>query len=186
MLISEIGKRTIFKIAPAHYRHTQVGLTLIELLIVMAILALATSVVIVNAPPLRNPARIAAEEFEIALRGTVDQAVITGGAYRLEVQDTEWRIARLSNAQWETVFNSNQETQDRGVLLSVDVQDAAKSNATLLYGSYQAEQDDRDAPTFIAIAPFGETPAFATVFQRDGVSWQVRHLEDGRVEIERL
>lgn len=166
-------------------RSTQTGLTLIELLIVMAILALATSVVIINAPPARNAARVEAEGFELALRGAVDEAVITGGAYRVEMKADEWRIARFSNGEWETVSGSTEDARAGAVFMSVEVEDAAKSNAASLYGAYTKETPDRDAPTLISIEPFGETPEFAATFRNDGISWQVRHLASGRIEIER-
>ncbi len=146
----------------------------------MSILALAATIVLVNAPPRQSDARVAAGDFANALIAALDNAVVGGGVHRLEVKPTDWRIAELEDQDW----NDFRRGGEGDMRITLETEEAAKSNVTALTGE-RAEQGDRDAPTIVSIDPFGDAPAFLLRFSDGRESWVVRHGETGAVRTER-
>lgn len=147
----------------------------------MAILALAATIVIINAPPRQSAARTAALEFGDALRIADDQAIVAGGVHRLEISNGNWRITRLENEEW-TLYREAASAD--GMTLSVDVEEIAKSNLSALTGE-RGEKRDRNAPTIVAVDPFGDAPAFELRFRGDRESWSVRRSASGEIKMVR-
>ncbi len=146
----------------------------------MAILALAATIVIINAPPRQSASRAAAAEFADALRASVDDAIVGGGVHRLEVTSGNWRIAEFDDRDW-TAFRQGGE---RDLALTINVKGAAESNLPALTGE-RAERRERDAPTIIAVDPFGDAPSFEMRFRDERESWVVRRGENGDIRVER-
>jgi general secretion pathway protein H len=178
------GKHKITgKLALANLRNVgaQRGLTLIELLVVMGILALAATIVIVNAPPARSQARTAADDFAQTLRGAIDTAIINGGSYRLEVLPATWRLAKLSDGEW-TAIAELPEDEKGDILLRIEIEEAAQSNALGLYGK-RPDRRDREEPVTVPLDPFGGAHPFDLYFQKNREVWRVSAAEDGTVEV---
>lgn len=147
----------------------------------MAILALAATIVIINAPPQQSTARTGADEFSIALQNADDGAIVAGGVHRLEISAEKWRIARFENREWAPYWES---TAADGLTLTVDVEEIAQSNLSALTGE-RGEKRKRNAPVIIAIDPFGDAPPFALQFRGDRESWSVQRLADGDIKMAR-
>lgn len=147
----------------------------------MAILALAATIVIINAPPRQSAARAAALEFSDALRNADDQAIVAGGVHRLEISNGAWRIARFENEEWAPYREA---AAADSVTLSVDVEEIAKSNLSALTGE-RSQTRDRNAPTIVAVDPFGDAPAFALRFRSDRESWSVQRSANGDIKLVR-
>ncbi len=147
----------------------------------MGILALAATIVLINAPTRRSEARSAATEFSGALTAAIDDAVVAGGVHRLEVTADKWRIARFEDEDWKDFRRSD--TQG-AVQFSIEVEEAAESNISALTGE-RPQQRGRDEPSIISIDPFGDTPAFSVQFRSEQESWTVRHNEQGDITTER-
>ncbi len=147
----------------------------------MGILALAATIVLINAPPRQSAARAAASDFADALRAAVDDAVVAGGVHRLEVTPESWRISEFEDRDW-TPFREGIDA--RGLSLSVDIEEVAKSNLSALTGE-RGEQRDRDAPIIVGVDPFGDAPLFKLRFRDDRESWIVRGGENGDIRVER-
>ncbi len=147
----------------------------------MTILALAATIVIVNAPPTRSPSRTAADEFAQTLRGAVDLAIINGENYRIEVLPGAWTLAKLTDGVWSSVAATPEDDVGE-VLLRIDVEDAAQSNALGLYGK-RPDRRGRDEPVLVPIDPFGDTYSFALSFQYNRDVWIVRSADDGTIEV---
>ncbi len=147
----------------------------------MAILALAATIVIINAPPPQSTARAAASEFADALRAAVDDAVVAGGVHRLEVAPDKWRISEFEDRNWKA-FRQGSDTVD--LSLTVDVEEVAKSNLSALTGERGAQRE-RDAPVIIAVDPFGDAPAFILRFQDGRENWSVSHTANGDIGVAR-
>lgn len=147
----------------------------------MAILALAATIVIINAPPRQSAARAAADAFAIALQNADDRAIVAGGVHRLEISADKWRIVRLEDREWTLVRES---AAVDNLTLSVDVEEVAKSNLSALTGE-RGEKRDRNAPVIIAIDPFGDAPPFALRFRSDRESWSVQRLAAGDIAVAR-
>ena len=166
---------------PRFDRSLQRGVTLIELLVVMGILALGATIVIVNAPPQREPARAAATAFADMLRGAVDDAVVSGDVLRLEIASQDWRLARFADGEW-TASKTSDDDLLAGMLLRAEVDDPARSNRQALTGA-RAARRERDAPVTIPVDPFGAMPGFTVRFERQGEVWAVRHDVAGAVTV---
>lgn len=162
----------------------QRGLTLVELLVVMAILALATGVVIVNAPPSRDQLRLLAEDFEQGLRDAADQAVITGASYRLEVEPAAAHIARLDDGEWARIRSFPGPNEGREISVRIEIEEAAGSNRQALTGAREVRRE-RDDPVLAPIDPLGEMSEFSVFFQRGVDEWRVRHDRTGAMEASR-
>ena len=146
----------------------------------MGILALAATIVLVNAPPRQSEARVAAGEFANALITALDNAVVAGGVYRLEIGSASWRIAVLEGRDW-TEFRRG---GDDDMRITLDVEEAAESNMMALTGK-RLERRERDAPAIVSIDPFGDAPPFLLRFGDGRENWIVRHDEAGAVRTER-
>lgn len=161
---------------------SQRGVTLVELLVVMVILALAATIVIINAPPSRSAPREAAGDFAQAFRAAIDEAVISGRVFRMEIEPARWRLMRLDDGEWVEDAGGDGELDD--ILLRIDVEEAAKSNREAITGA-RPERRDRDAPVIVPVDPFGATPAFDLSFQRGREVWTFTHRANGDVELAR-
>ena len=146
----------------------------------MGILALAATIVLVNAPTRQSAAKEEAGDFASALIAALDSAVVAGGVYRLEITPASWRIASLEDREW-TEFRRGGNGDMR---IALDVEEATESNLLALTGE-RAERRDRDAPTIVSIDPFGDAPPFFLRFADGRENWIVRHDETGAVRTER-
>ncbi len=165
-------------------RSREAGITLIELLVVIVILGVAASIVVMNAPPIRPPAKEEAEKFAARLKRASDESVITGAVYRLEIYQDGYAFARQEADQWAQQINAVMPTRPETVVLTVDVQDAAADNAVALNGGAAPVADpEEEGVTLIPIEPFGLTPVFAASFQSRRGVWDVFAEGDGGVEV---
>lgn len=164
---------------------TQRGITLIELLVVVAILGVATSVVVFNAPPIRPPAREEAEKFAARLERAADEAIISGAAYRLETREGGYAFARREDDAWVVETDATMPLRPEVVVLTIDVEDAAADNALALNGGAPPTSDENEeGVTYLPIEPFGLTPAFTASFQSRRGVWNVFSTADGAVRLE--
>lgn len=151
----------------------------------MAILALAATLVVLNAPPTRNAGRSAATDLAEALRTAIDSAIITGAVYRLEIDAQSWRIDRLTSDGW-TEQNKASDFAARGGLLRLEIDDAAQSNRLALTGE-RARRPERNAEavTTALLDPLGGAGAFDVLFDIEGEQWAVAFAPTGAIKLER-
>ncbi|MEM8772953.1 MAG: prepilin-type N-terminal cleavage/methylation domain-containing protein [Pseudomonadota bacterium] len=182
-------RRTIVTGAFSSIRRRQSGLTLIELLVVMTILALAATIVIMNAPPARDPMRAVATSFANDVRAAIDDAVISGAGVRFEFEPSAYYIARFQDGEWkrvaQTTNNAAQKAISEGdLLIRIEIDDPAKSNAAGLSGG-TAPRQKKSEPTIVPIDPYGDMPSFTATFQRGRSVWSVRRAGNARIEVRR-
>lgn len=82
-------------------RRASAGFTLIELLVVMLIVAMISSVVVLNLPPPRGEEKNEAEVFAARLDAASELAVMTGAMFGLEVSEDGYRYYRYERGVWE-------------------------------------------------------------------------------------
>ncbi len=165
------------------------GFTLIELLIVMAILAMVSLAVVVNAPTARPPAQDAAERFALALTVADDAVTISGRPLRLVVSDNtyffetyaagDWTPAPLGRLPVVTVLPP-------GVALAVETDSPVKDNEERLL-SRAADRgeggDDDEGRRIVMIDPAGLPATISAVFYGARRQWIVRRDAMGEVAI---
>ena len=159
----------------------QSGLTLVELLVVMAILAFAASLVALNAPPLRSPAKEEAERFAARARAAWEDSVIDGRAASIAIETDAYRIERFDGDAWR-LENAGRRFAERrmpdGVAMLAEAFDPAAAN--------EARADDDEAkPVRIVLEPIGVTGPFKVEFRDGRERWIVRNLADETITVAR-
>lgn len=177
-----MAKRRYIK-KPAIGKDGQIGLTLVELLVVLTILALAASVVVLNAPPSRPQARDAAERFAARLQSSFDAAVVDGTAYRLEIRPSEYRLAQYRNNEWRPVYRETVAGGDDDIILRAEIKDASADNALALNGGAM-QREDKDKTSFdIPLDPFAGVPSAEIHFESRRGDWTVAMAADGTISV---
>jgi general secretion pathway protein H len=138
------------------------GLTLVELLVVMIILGLASSLVLINAPPSRAVVERDALRFASSVKIALDEMVMTGATYRLVVDATGYGFERYAGGEWITdgIDRAFQRAEfDNGVTATVEIEDAALANARAL-GEDPPAKAEEDEPKIIRLDPIGPPATF--------------------------
>ncbi|MBB5518757.1 prepilin-type N-terminal cleavage/methylation domain-containing protein [Amphiplicatus metriothermophilus] len=163
-------------------RNVQSGLTLIELLVVLAILALTASVVVLNAPPSRQTARVEAERFAARLDAAMASSLTTGAPLRLATTPAGYRFERYADGGWNAQEGEGPmapRALPREVALAFETQDAAFANAA------PDEAGKAEAPRRLTIDPVGVGDAFAAVFSDGEQIWRVEIDHAGTITVTR-
>lgn len=94
----ETGTET--DLAPSRAYRGQAGFTLVEVLLVVFIVGLSTTLVIMNIPP--GPERIeaAAAEIEADMEALRERAIVTGILHGVEVHDDRYEVVRRVEGAW--------------------------------------------------------------------------------------
>ncbi len=142
------------------------GLTLVELLVVLVILGLVSSVVLLNAPPSREVVERDASRFASNVRTALDEMVMTGAAYRLVVDSTGYGFQRYIEGKWtadgiDRLFARIE--FDRGVTAVAAIEDAALANARALGDEPRTDKEEEDL-TIIRLDPIGPPATFSVRF----------------------
>lgn len=138
------------------------GLTLVELLVVMVILGLASSLVLLNAPPSRAIVERDALRFASSVKIALDDMVMTGATYRLIVDATGYGFERFLGGEWSTeeIDRAFQRVEfNNGVTATVEIEDAALANARAL-GEAPPNEAEEDEPKIIRLDPIGPPATF--------------------------
>lgn len=147
-------------------RLRQRGLTLVELLVVLVILGLASGAALMNAPPARPPARVAAEAFAAKLAAVGDLAVASGRPVRLMLDPAGYQFEFRVDGAWRA---SDDARFDRtifgeGLTATIEIDAAAFANEP------EAAKRKADEPVAIALDPLGAAAPFSVEFaHRRGV-----------------
>lgn len=161
------------------------GLTLIELLVVIVILGLASSLVLLNAPPSRAAVERDAIRFASTVKIALDEMVMTGAAYRLVVDATGYGYERFVSGEWITdgVDRAFQRVDfDRGIVATIEIEDDALANARAL-GEEQPQKSDEEEPKIIRLDPIGPPATFSVRLLSAEGSYIVRLGADGALSV---
>lgn len=160
-------------------RQPERGLTLVELLVVIVILALASSVVLLTAPPSRPKVREDAERFAARLQIALDDAIVSGRSSRLAIDAVGYRFQSLDGDEWrdiETVKNLAPIEFDRRTTATPTVPDAANDNVRALghdetgTGASDKEEAEDEKSLTVPLDPLGEQMPLTLRFSSpDGV-----------------
>ena len=150
----------------------------------VVILGFAASVVVLNAPPIKPPAKDEAQRFAARLKRAADQAVISGIAYRLEVREGGYTIARRAGEDWSPEIAATMPVRPETVVFKLQVGDLAADNALALNGgrSEPPNQEEKDL-IIVPLEPFGLTAEFSAAFESRRGAWDVVAAADGTITV---
>ncbi len=169
MLISATGQKSN---STPRIRVYERGVTLVELLVVLAIIAMIASVVVLSAPPPVSNAQRESEKLAARIDYATGEAVTSGESLGLEISDGGYRFLKYSRGEWKAL-SSAQFVEQRfpdDLTVEVKLEDQAKRNEPR-----ERKTGDEEKPQpEIRFAPTGETTPFSVIFrsqrQNAGVS----------------
>jgi len=158
-------------------RRSQQGLTLVEFLVVIVILALASSVVLLNAPPSRPEVRKDAERFAARMQLAFDEVITSGENVRVSINAAGYEFQVLRAGEWAGIENDRMLSRARinaRSVMSIEIADEANENARALGVDERGVEDEEDDGAFlILLDPLGsQTPFMARFASPDG-AWVV-------------
>lgn len=166
-------------------RRRQRGLTLVELLVVIVILALASSVVLLNAPPSRPDVREDAERFAARLSLAFDETIATGRAMRLAIDASGYRFETREDDAWSPLEGDKAlgpRPFDARSTAKLEMADAADDNTEALGGDARDETADEEARR-ILLDPLGAQAAFSVRFSSADGAWLVTVTDGAAIEV---
>lgn len=159
------------------------GVTLVELLVVMAILAFVAGLIALNAPPAQSQAKAEAEKFAARARAAWEEAVIDGAVFSIAVTPAGYEVDKLDNGEWKPADKGryfSRRTAPRGVSLAAVLTDPAALNK-----KPETVDKPEDAPARIILDPIGVTTPFVVEFADRSNIWVVRNASDETIILER-
>ena len=87
----------------AHHRESESGLTLVEVMLVVFIVGLASSLVVMTIPRRQAPAQSVAQDFVQVLRDAQDQSILTGQPIGLQLNERDYTIVQWRRDRWRPV-----------------------------------------------------------------------------------
>ena len=169
-------------ISRSNTNHRQRGISLVEILVVLSIVAMVAGVVVINAPPPRSDLRDTADQFAARLEAAAQFAITSGAVIGIVVDAEEYTFYRYNRGDWNRIdeksFSHEKFAADYAV--NIELKEAAKKN----------ERDDAQQSSETVIrpqilfAPTGETSAFSVGFQSRRESIRLTMDEAGGVKVE--
>lgn len=159
----------------------------------MAILAFATGMIVMNAPPRTPPAKQQALKFAAELDKAISFVVLTGAPVRLGVRQGEYQFEVYKEEGWESLpsflFSGSgvvlPSVPAAGTVISVFSEDVFLKNRVGLNSDLGEERVDDNDWDYHAIDPFGAAPLPEINFQTSGSSWRVVISEAREVQVVR-
>lgn len=159
----------------------QAGVTLLELLVVLAILSLVAAVIVVNAAPGRAASREEAERFAARMTAAEEMALTASAPVRVEFRSDGYVFERFSGAAWRPAtaprFSPNRSFA-RDVAVNAEIADPALAN---LDGDEEVEARER---TIILLDPLGLGQPYSVVFADRRERWRVSGGAGAPVKVE--
>lgn len=154
------------------------GVTLVEALVVLALIAIAASIAALNAPPPRSEAKEEAERFAARLDVAFSTALAGGAPVRLEVDPSGYAFKIYDGEAWRPPSRDArlEGRRPKGVVVSVVSRDAAFSN--------EKSEDEGDEPIPILIDPLGGD-GVSVAFSTNGRRWVTTLDRLGAVTVRR-
>lgn len=156
----------------------QRGLTLIELLIVMLVVAMAAGVVAFNMPPSTSEARKEAERFAARLSVAGEQAIMSGSVIGMELEADGYRFYRYDRGEWRDLALGPQASRQLGagrfppdIAVDFTVLEPARRNEdeqqrrAAAERERRAQDDETIATPNVFFSPTGETTALTISFK---------------------
>lgn len=167
----------------------QRGLTLVEVLVVVAILGLMAGVVVMTLPSEEDTAR--SEAFRLASQVKVAQelAVTRGEIIGLRMEETRYSFVVYRAEGWSPLVlpgadgPAHSMGAETRVSLLLDSEPATGTAGGARPFSLAREKDQPPPQPDLVFLPTGAAPSFTALFTGDRGGWQVVAADDGTVTV---
>jgi general secretion pathway protein H len=163
------------------FRARQRGVSLVELLIVLSILAMVAGVVIINAPPGRSGTREAADRFAARLDFAAQEAITKGVLIGMTLEEEGYAFFSYNRGEWEVLENKHVTGEDfaSDFAVTIELKQAAKKNES----AEQKRESEVAIRPDILFTPTGETTSFSVKFHDRQGAFNITLDDVGRVEV---
>ncbi len=143
-------------------RKGQRGISLVEILIVLAILAMVAGVVVINAPPGRSSMRETSDRFAARLDFAAQEAITNGTLIGLSVDQEGYGFYRYNRGGWTELEEKSiaGSSFDPEYSVSFEIDNAAKKNEE----ADKSQAKDTAIRPAILLSSTGETTPFTLIF----------------------
>ena len=148
----------------------------------MSLLAMITTIAVINAPPRATPSREAALRIGLMLERVTDMAAIEGKPYRLEVFNDRYALSRWRDEAW--VVEQETPRDKPGLIYSMIVDDFAANNSYEL-NRERPDRDQTEGGKRVLIDPIGVNPNFSIEVSGRRSKWVVHYEDNGEIRVER-
>lgn len=174
-----------------HRRARQQGVTLIELLIGLFIIGLATSVVILNAPSADQRVQREAERLAARIKAASSEAIMSGDVVGMEPYAGGYQFVRFKAGDWvvieDRIFSPWSFKDNISLSFTIDEAASLKENDRTISGraiKTLKEEEKKTIPP-IRFRPLGEDTPTTLFLVRGDTEWQVSLEAAGDVSISR-
>ncbi len=182
-------------LAAGNKRATNGGFTLVELLVVLVVLGVVSSLVVLALPERKPDAERLAQEFETTVEVLRDAAILEGRPTALEIAANGWRGVQFENGEWIPIADAsvsasiNEEIalRFRAEADAVLPTEVAENGVLLLRerGSREVKaQPEPPLPPEITFDPDGVMTAFRVWIESDEDVWVVASDAQGKMRSE--
>lgn len=132
------------------------------MLVAISVLALAATIVAVNAPPQRSSAQIEAERFAARLQLALETAVLSGAPMRLDIDEAGYVFSQYRDGEWAPSERRALAGERflSPVAIDADALDPAYQNEKFLNTAFAEEEEKTHR---ILLDPLGAAAPFSVV-----------------------
>ena len=171
--------------------NNQAGLTLVELLVVLAVMAVLTGVVVLSLPPAPGPSQRIAQEVAALTKRLGDRAIMEGRPMGLYVTGEGWQPALFADGAWQ-MLPARPLDEDDSLRLDLALEDQVvlpeeeEAAAIILARRTSSEEEaPPPPPPDIVFDPVGEVTPFRLTVTGPKANWRVITDPFGKVEVRR-
>ncbi len=173
-------------------RHTQTGLTLVEMLVAVAIIGLLASVVVLTVPQEPDEAEVAAFSLARQLKNARDLAILRNQIIALDIDEDVYRFVQYKDNDWVPLRLPNTRRPQSG---SPDVKLSFVRTEFVAPGTIGGEQEFFfDAPVKktkkhnleAIFQPTGEVTQLKIVVESDSAIWSVEQSTSTDIKVVRV
>ncbi|MEQ9315404.1 MAG: prepilin-type N-terminal cleavage/methylation domain-containing protein [Henriciella sp.] len=149
---------------PAHL--AQKGFTLVEVLLVVFIMGLVTTVAVMTLPERQDPYERALSEVQGTVDAIRDRSIMTGEVLGIAIREDRLEVVNWTGNEWQPVARQSFHLP---------------ANAKLEIVREKGDRRGEDAPSVIVFNPLGVTEPVRLDLRAGPLTFALRLTEDGRL-----
>lgn len=167
------------------HKSGQRGLSLVEILVVLALAAMVAGIVVINAPPGRGDARRAAERLAARLDFAAQEAVTSGAVLGLRLGDDGYEFYRYERGEWApaSAAQMNGEVFSPEFSVAIETEQPAKKNEPEERRLETKRETEKTVAPAFRFLPTGETTPAAFLIEDRRERWRVTLDGSGHVDV---